>query len=151
MIIRDAVPSDHAGWLTLWQGFLDFYQQPLPAATTAATWARLMDPASPLTMRLAATDTGTATDTSLLGFAIHRAHPSTWVPGDDGYLEDLFVAPTARGQGVARALLGDLIAIARAKGWHRLTWHTDASNTAACALYDQLATAEQGLRYRLTL
>ncbi len=143
MILRDPTPADQAGWLTLWQGFLDFYQTPLPPATTAATWARLLDPASPLTLRLA------VEGDVVLGFAIHRAHPSTWVPGDDGYLEDLFVAPTARGQGIARALIADLTAIARAKGWHRLTWHTDADNLMARALYDQLATADPILRYRL--
>lgn len=145
MIIRSPTADDHAGWLALWQGFLAFYETTLPAATTAATWARLLDPASPLTLRLA------VGDGAILGFAIHRAHPSTFVPGDDGYLEDLFVAPTARGQGIARALIADLTDIARTKGWHRLTWHTDADNLTARTLYDQLASVDAGLRYRMTL
>ena len=105
MTIRDATPADKAAWLDLWQGFLDFYDHPLDPATTAVTWTRLMDPASPMKMRLAQVD-GT-----VVAFAIHQHHPSTWVPGDDCYLEDLFVLPSARGHGIGRALIEDLIAL----------------------------------------
>jgi len=144
MIIRDAAAGDKAGWLDLWQGFLDFYDQSLDPAITDFTWTRLMDPASPLKMRL-------AEDGGLSGFAIHQHHPSTWVMGDDCYLEDLFVAPAARGRGAGRALLADLQTLARARGWHRLYWHTDAHNTTARALYDSLVPADGAIRYRLRL
>lgn len=145
MIIRDAEPGDRAAWNPLWQGFLDYYASTLPQAISDNTWARLMDPASPMKMRLAVVD-GTP-----LGFAIHQHHPSTWVMGDDCYLEDLFVAPAARGQGLGRALINDLMALARAKGWHRLYWHTDATNTTARKLYDSFIPTDGNVRYRLTL
>jgi GNAT superfamily N-acetyltransferase len=144
-LIRDARAQDEADWLRLWQGFLDYYQVSLPAEVTAFTWARLMDPASPLTARLAVLDGRVA------GFAIHQHHPSTWVMGDDCYLEDLFVDPQVRGQGIARALIEDLIALARGRGWKRLYWNTDASNRAARALYDQFTRDDGHVRYRLTL
>ena len=118
MIIRDAIAADKAAWLALWQGFLDHHVHALDPAVTAHTWTRLLDPSCPMKMRLAEAG-GT-----VLGFAIHQHHPSTWVPGDDCYLEDLFVAPTARGQGLGRALIDDLVALARARGWHRLYWMT---------------------------
>jgi GNAT superfamily N-acetyltransferase len=145
MIIRNAEPTDRAAWNPLWQGFLDYYASTLPQAITENTWARLMDPASPMKMRLAVVD-GTP-----LGFAIHQHHPSTWVMGDDCYLEDLFVAPAARGQGLGRALINDLMALARANGWHRLYWHTDATNTTARKLYDSFIPTDGNVRYRMTL
>jgi GNAT superfamily N-acetyltransferase len=145
MIIRDATPADKAAWETLWAAFLDYYQTTLPPAVSAHTWERLMSPASPLKMRLAE-DAG-----MVIGFAIHQHHPSTWVMGDDCYLEDLFVAPTARGKGAGRALIADLQTLARARGWNRLYWHTDENNARARALYDSIVPSDGHVRYRLRL
>jgi GNAT superfamily N-acetyltransferase len=145
VLIRWAEPGDRHAWRGLWQGFLDYYSVPLPEDVTDYTWARLMDPASTLKARLAFVD-GQA-----VGFAIHQHHPSTWVMGDDCYLEDLFVDPQARGRGVARALIEDLITVARGKGWKRLYWNTDHDNHVARALYDQFTKDDGHVRYRLTL
>jgi GNAT superfamily N-acetyltransferase len=145
LTIRDAAPGDEAAWRGLWQGFLDHYDVTLPDETTAFTWARLMDPANALNARLA------ILGGSVAGFAIHQHHPSTWVMGDDCYLEDLFVAPRARGGGIGRALIEDLISVARARGWKRLYWHTDAGNAVARALYDRFTRDDGHVRYRLTL
>ncbi len=145
MIIRDASTADETAWLDLWQGFLDYYDTTLAPGVTAFTWTRLMDAASPLKLRLACQG-GEA-----LGFAIHQHHPSSWVLGDDCYLEDLFVSPAARGQGAGRALIEDLMALARARGWHRLYWNTDAGNATARKLYDTFTRSDGHIRYRLTL
>jgi len=142
---RDASPADERDFLRLWQGFCDSYGMTLPQEVTAFTWTRLMDPANPLTARLAVLD-GTPQ-----GFAIHQHHPSTWVMGDDGYLEDLFVAPEARGKGLGRALIEDLIAIARTKGWRRLYWLTEIENTTARRLYDRFCDTDGHIRYRMSL
>ncbi len=144
-IIRDAHPADESAWRALWQGFLDYYAVTLPAEITDHTWARLMDPACPLKARLAVHRGQT------IGFCIHQNHPSTWVMGDDCYLEDLFVTPQARGTGTGRALIEDLIALARARGWKRLHWNTNHDNAAARALYDQFTLTDGHVRYRLTL
>ncbi len=143
--IRDATPADEGAWRGLWQQYLDFYEVSLSAQVTDRTWARMMDDASPLRGRLA------FLDGRMVGFALHMHHPSTGVMGDDCYLEDLFLAPDARGKGLGRALIEDLIAIARAKGWHRLYWHTDEGNTTARKLYDQFVTSDGHIRYRMTL
>lgn len=143
--IRTAHAGDETAWRGLWQGFTGFYGITLPEATTAATWARIMAADHPMTCRLA------FAGEEALGFAIHHAHASTWVPGDDVYLEDLFVAPEARGAGVARALIEDLIAIGRAKGWHRLYWNTHHDNAAARRLYDRFCPDDGHIRYRMAL
>jgi GNAT superfamily N-acetyltransferase len=145
LTIRDATPDDEQGWRALWQDYLDFYDIVLAPAVTVATWARLMSPASPLKARLA------FDKTAMQGFAIHQHHPSSWVEGDDCYLEDLFVAADARGTGIGRALIDDLAAIARARGWHRLYWHTDEGNARARALYDSFTPSDGHVRYRLRL
>lgn len=143
--IRDLTEADVAAWRQLWDQYLIFYKVDLEAAVTAHTWARLMDDAAPLKGRVAV-EAG-----QMLGFALHLHHSSTWVMGDDCYLEDLFVADAARGKGVGRALINDLMALARAKGWRRLYWHTDEGNARARALYDQFVPSDGHVRYRLTL
>lgn len=145
MIIRAATPADEQAWRGLWQGFLDYYDVNLALQVTDFTWKRLMDPASPLKARLA------VQGETVLGFAIHQHHPSTWVMGDDCYLEDLFVSPDARGQGVGRALIADLQDYARAKGWQRLYWNTDETNETARRLYDSITSSDGHIRYRMTL
>ncbi|MEO8241218.1 MAG: GNAT family N-acetyltransferase [bacterium] len=145
MIIRDAVPDDRAQWAVLWLGFLTFYETDLPQTITDHTWTRLMDPASPMKMRVAE-DAGT-----LLAFAIHQHHPSTWVIGDDCYLEDLFVDPAKRGHGLGRAMIKDLIALARARGWNRIYWHTNEDNATARKLYESIMPPDGHIRYRMSL
>ncbi len=144
-LIRAAAPGDETEWRRLWAGFLDYYAHPLSPEVTAFTWARLMDRSCVLTARLAFVEHRAA------GFAIHQHHPSTWVMGDDCYLEDLFVAPDCRGAGIGRALIEDLIAHAKAQGWKRLYWNTDAGNAAARRLYDQFTPDDGHVRYRLAL
>ena len=141
--IRDATPADRAAWDGLWQAYLAFYKVTLDPSVTDHTWARFFDPESRLTCRVAVVAGQVA------GFAIHHWHESTWVAGADVYLEDLFVGPAQRGHGVGRALINDLRAIARTKGWHRVYWHTDQNNHRARALYDTFAPSDGHVRYRI--
>ncbi len=146
MIVRDATVDDRAGWERLWAGYLAHYSQTLPPAQTAHTWERCLDPGSPIAMRVVPGVHG-----PIDGFAIHMLHPSTWSIGPSCYLEDLFVAEHARGRGIARALIDDLIAQGRAKGWSHVYWVTEAYNDRARALYDSYAEADGYVRYRLAL
>lgn len=143
--IRTARPEDEAAFRALWQGFCDGYDMTLPPEVTSHTWARLLDPACPMVARLA------VADNAVVGFALHQHHPSTWVLGDDGYLEDLYVAPAARGQGAGAALIEDLIAIGRTAGWRRIYWLTEITNTTARRLYDRYCDNDGHIRYRMTL
>ncbi|MGQ0567614.1 MAG: GNAT family N-acetyltransferase [Gemmobacter sp.] len=144
-MIRDAGPADEQAWRGLWARYLAFYSVTLPPQVTDRTWARAMDPLSPLTARLA------VEGDRVLGFALHHWHLSTWGMGADGYLEDLFVADDARGKGLGRALIDDLIALARAQGWSRLYWHTNIGNAQARRLYDTYVRSDGHVRYRIVL
>ncbi len=143
--IRAAAPADEAGWRDLWQQYLLFYKAQVPEAATAQNWARCMDSASGMVMRLA------ILDGAVVGFAIHHQHYSTWEIGLDCYLEDLFVTDVARGTGAGRALLDDLVALCRARGNGRLYWHTDVGNIRARKVYDYYAKADNHVRYRIKL
>lgn len=143
--IRDAAAPDARGWRTLWHDYLAFYKVTLAPEVTDAVWARALDPDSRLGLRLA------FEGGQMVGFATHHWHLSTWALGPDGYLEDLFVTPGARGCGVGRALIEDLRRLGAERGWARLYWMTDAGNARARALYDSITPSDGHLRYRLTL
>jgi GNAT superfamily N-acetyltransferase len=145
VVIRAAGPADEAVFRALWQGFQDHYDMELPGEVTDSTWARLMDPACPMQLRLA--EVGGA----VRGFLLYQHHPSSWVVGDDCYLEDLFVDPGARGLGLGRALIADVMALAKAAGWHRIYWLTEMENATARRLYDSVAEWDGHIRYRRTL
>lgn len=127
LLIRDPNPDDEAAWRRLWSGYVTFYEAQVPEAVTAATWARLLDPESDIFGRLA------EDDGKVVGFAVSVLHPTTWTLQPACYLEDLFVAPDTRSHGVGRALMDDLLALARERGWSRLYWHTKAAERDSAA------------------
>ena len=146
MRIRDATAADEAGFRRLWDAYLAFYDVTLAPAVTDQTWARILDPASPLSARVAVDGAG-----KVQGFAVWHHHVASWHLANDLYLEDLFVDAAARGTGLGRALLDDLFALARARGFGRIYWHTDEGNARARSLYDSYAPADGHIRYRLKL
>jgi [ribosomal protein S18]-alanine N-acetyltransferase len=68
--------------------------------------------------------------------------------GADGEILTLGVVPDARRRGVARVLLDDLIARARAGHVQRLLLEVAADNVAALALYSSFGFARLGTRRR---
>jgi len=143
--IRDASVGDEAQWRAVWVEHFDFHKVDLASAITDSTWRRILDPHSTVSMRVA------MVDGELVGYAIYFAHPSTWVMADDCYLEDLYVSDRVRGQGIGRALMDDLIALARGNGWSHLYWHTHESNEGARRLYDRYVKSDGSVRYRMKL
>ena len=144
MIIRDPTPRDETSWKRLWSDYNAFYETCLPDTITNQTWRRILDPASTIFARLVEDNGG------LIGFSTSVLHEGTWTIEPICYLEDMFVDPNRRGQGVGRLLIRDLIELARAQHWSRLYWHTRANNPAR-RLYDQFAKADDFVRYRLLL
>lgn len=66
------------------------------------------------------------------------------------YLQDLFTLPSARGKGVARALIESVAAQARQRDCERFYWNTHSSNETARMLYDSVAEFRGFIRYEST-
>jgi GNAT superfamily N-acetyltransferase len=141
--VRDARPADEARWRELWADYLAFYEVTVDDDITDATWRRVFDPASAISMRVA------EVDGKVMGFALFLTHEGTWIRGKDCYLEDLFVDPEARGKGVGRALMDNLVSLCKENGWSRLYWHTSEENKTAQALYDSYVKSDGHIRYRI--
>ena len=73
-----------------------------------------------------------------VGFAVYFANYSTWEARPGLYLEDLFVRPAARGNGIGRALLEYLARLTIDRGWARLEWRVLDWNTPSIEFYKRL-------------
>ena len=84
-----------------------------------------------------------------MGLAHCILHPSTWSGRPSCYLEDLFVAPRARGTELGRALLEEAKRASVQRGANRLYWHTQQYNGRARSLYDQVAQPTSFIVYEM--
>ena len=148
-VVRPLAEQDQAAWKPLWDGYNAFYGREgptaLPEASTRTTWQRFFDPAEPVFALVADSGRG------LLGIVHFLYHRSTLHVGDRCYLQDLFTAPAARGQGVGRALIEAVYRRAREAGCERVYWQTRETNDTAIRLYDQVAERTGTLTFRKLL
>lgn len=86
-------------------------------------------------------------DGHLLGLTHYVFHPNLWRPEGVCYLQDLFTAPEARGQGVARALIEGVYAAADAARVPAVYWQTAENNYPGRMLYDRVAVKSPFIRY----
>lgn len=117
----------------------------MPEEITAATWRRILDPTSQIGAVLA------SRESEPVGLANYVLHPFTWSDLPTCLLEDLYVAPSARGRGVGGRLIEDLVRRGRSEGWARVYWHTRENNATARQLYDRFCLADGFIRYTIPL
>lgn len=132
-------PRDRARWETLSRGYKAFYNTELTDANYEATWQRLMSGGGVYGF-------AAHLDGHLVGITHYLFHANVWTD-DVCYLQDLFVDETARGKGVARALIEQVARKARERGTPRLYWLTKQDNVTARALYDKVGRHTGFIRY----
>lgn len=147
--IRQAVEGDFPSWKTLWDGYNAFYGRSgdtaLPVDITRTTWSRFLDENEPMHALVAESADG------LLGLAHFLFHRSTIQLGPSCYLQDLFTVESARGKGVARALIDEVYRRAAGAGAPRVYWQTHETNATAMKLYDKVADKSGFVVYRKLL
>jgi GNAT superfamily N-acetyltransferase len=131
--VRPLEARDFDAWLPLWDGYNAFYRNEVTEEVTQSTFRRLHEGADGFFGLVA------ETDEAVVGLAHAIFHPSTWTTRSYCYLEDLFVARTHRGSGVARALIEGVYSEADRRGADNVYWHTQSYNAPARSLYDEVA------------
>lgn len=91
--IRSLENRDFPDWLALWDGNnLGMRDE----AVTSETWSRLVDPESKVCGLVA------EKDGALVGLVHYILHPTTGALRDVCYMQDVYVIPQARRQGIAK-------------------------------------------------
>ena len=107
IVIRPVGKDERAAWEPLWNGYLAFYNATLAPGASDVAWQRFHDPAEPMFLL------GAYVEGQLTGIVQYLFHRSSWTPGNYCYLQDLFVADSARGLGLGRALIEAVYAKAK--------------------------------------
>lgn len=142
VMLSPVVSADKEAWFGLWGQYLEFYKADIPAFVSESSWQRLLDPQEPVGCIMA------RLGPRAIGFANYVQHRSTWTVGNYLYLEDLFVDPSVRGQGVGRRLIGSLYDLAERAGCSRVYWHTHETNATAMLLYNRIGCRSGFVHYQ---
>jgi GNAT superfamily N-acetyltransferase len=145
LVIRAINAADRAAWEPLWAGYLAFYERAIGRNVTDFTWSRLTNDGGVFGLL------AIAPDREAVGLVHFVFHPTTWSMGDSCYLEDLFVAPNARGQRIGRRLIAAVADAAKVKGANTVYWQTEEFNGAARRLYERVAKRSPFIRYQIEL
>jgi GNAT superfamily N-acetyltransferase len=141
LTVRPVRAADFELWAELYRAYRAFYRLDPDEQVVNRVWSWINDPAHEVNCLVA------GTGTELLGLAHHRrfARPSSGTVGL--YLDDLFTAPSARGSGVAGALLQALSELAMREGLSVVRWITATDNDRARRLYDRTAALTNWVTY----
>ena len=140
--------QDLADLLPLMRAYCDFYEtSPTDAALLAISAALIEDPEREGCQLIARSEDGSAA-----GFATVFFTLETTVASRLAVMNDLFVAPPARGTGLAERLIERCAALARDGGARSLDWVTAEDNVRAQRVYDRIGAAGGGWKsYSLAL
>lgn len=141
IIVRPVEERDRERWAELYRDYAAFYE--VPAPDLDRLWRRLA-PEGELECCVA------ELEGDVVGLAHVRAFARPLEGDTAGFLDDLFVDPTRRGNGAGAALLEHLRSLAAERGWGAITWITGADNHTARQLYDRVAEAQPWVTYDMT-
>ncbi len=144
--IRPLQPHDRAGWDILYQGYAAFYSVAQTTEMRDIVWSWLMADIPRIHGRVAVDEGG-----ALLGLTHFRTFVRPLSASTGCFLDDLFVAPEARGQNIAEALIACVRAEAVAQGWSVVRWITAEDNDRARAVYDRVADKTKWLTYDIKI
>ena len=148
MKIKSATEDDLGALLPMMRAYCDFYRAS-PSDGGLLAMARALIAAHDKDGMLLVARDG---DGVPIGFAAVGWKWSSLRAARIAVMEDLFVAPEARGQGAADALIRACAGRAREYGAPAVTWLTAPDNHRAQAVYDRVgATADALLEYELEL
>jgi len=142
LIVRPLNAHDRAGWASMWAQYLNFYDSAVTPEIYNLTFARLIDQTHKTQNCLVA-----ELDSSLVGLVHFIYHPHNWQVEDVCYLQDLFVIPNKRGQGIGGTLIEEVYAIADSNKTPSVYWMTQSFNANARILYDKVANLTQFIKY----
>lgn len=129
-MIRPATPADVPTILRFIRELAEFEREPDAVKATEAGLHDALFGAQPAAEAVIAEVEGEAA-----GMAVFFHNFSTWTGVRGLYLEDLYVTPGMRGQGIGTGLLRHLAGIALDRGCARFEWAVLDWNTPAKALY----------------
>ncbi len=128
-----ATPADMPTLMVLIGELAEFERLAHEVVVTEASLAEALFAARPVVETVIA-----RVDGEVAGFAIYFHNFSTFLGRSGLCIEDLYVRPAFRGQGVGRGLFGHLARLAGERGCGRMEWSVLNWNRRAIGFYESL-------------
>ncbi|HEY8964437.1 MAG TPA: GNAT family N-acetyltransferase [Alphaproteobacteria bacterium] len=126
--------EDHVvGWRRLWRKNVN---DALDNEVLDHTQTQILDPREPLFALLAVSETK-----EVVALLHGVVHPVAGSVNPVCYMQDLYVHPAKRRQGIATRLLDALRAMGMSQKWDRIYWLTEQGNSEAHAFYEDKSVA----------
>lgn len=144
--VQQLTQEDRADWERLYHGYAEFYKVPMNGEILDTVWSWIFDEANPFYCLCARNENGVLT-----GIMHYREMPSPLRGKKVGFLDDLFVDPACRGQGIVGALFDALKEECKKHNWPLIRWITAEDNYRGRAVYDRLSDKTHWVTYQIDI
>ncbi|KNG95470.1 GNAT family N-acetyltransferase [Pseudaestuariivita atlantica] len=141
--VRALTREDRDVWARLWTDYLAFYESAVDAPVYDSTFDRLLG-SDPRDFNALVYEV----DGQVIGLVHYLFHRHAWKIEEVCYLQDLYVAPEARGTGAGRALIEAVYAAADTHRAPSVYWLTQDFNETARQLYDRIGRLSPFIKYQ---
>jgi len=90
---------------------------------------------------------GAVSEGELVGFAVYFDMPELITGLRIGQLDDIYVHPEHRNNGIGRRMIETLVSEGKSRGWLHLRWLVPGKNMPAVALYEKIAEPDHRKSY----
>tara|TARA_Y100001970_G_scaffold270092_1_gene363543 strand:+ start:629 stop:1060 length:432 start_codon:yes stop_codon:yes gene_type:complete len=132
-MIREIRPDDKNQWEILYRGYADFYKVEMNDKILNIVWEWIHDNNHDVCGLVY------EQDNKIIGIAHYRKMPSPLRGKYIGFLDDLFVEPKHRRNGIGEQIIKEIKAISIKNNWNLVRWITREDNTEAKSLYKKLS------------
>jgi ribosomal protein S18 acetylase RimI-like enzyme len=140
--IRPVQSNEFFPWHAVYTGYGEFYETPLHDEKAVLVWSWIIDDSNELECLVAVDENG-----EVVGLAHFREFARPLAGSRGLYLDDLYVMPEKRKQGIASALIEGVADVGRARGASIVRWITAKDNETARSLYKNVAEKTQWVTY----
>jgi ribosomal protein S18 acetylase RimI-like enzyme len=140
--VRPIESGEFFPWHAVYSGYGEFYETPLHDEKAVLVWSWITDDSNELECLVAVDDDG-----EVVGLAHFREFARPLAGSRGLYLDDLYVLPEKRQQGIASALIEGVADVGRARGASIVRWITAKDNETARSLYKNVAEKTQWVTY----
>jgi len=144
--VSEPIENDHKNWKRLYLQYGEFYKTLITEKTLKTVWSWLFDNKEPLKCLVAKNEHG-----EIVGLMHYREMPSPLRGLKIGFLDDLYILPAYRGQGIFTSLFNELKNIGESRNWPCIRWITGDDNYHARSAYDRIAVKTQWNTYQLDI
>ena len=143
-MIREIRLDDKKDWELLYRRYADFYKVKMNDKILNTVWQWIHDKNHDVSGLVY------EQDNKIIGIAHYRRMPSPLRGKYIGFLDDLFVDPKHRRNGIGEKIIKELKTISKRNNWSLVRWITRDDNITAKSLYKKLSNKTNWEVYELT-